>query len=158
MGGGGGDALFWDTCKTQNYNMWGEGRICRQVLKMCEERLLAFSYRFVCPHGTTRFRLDWFLWKLVFEFISVITQLDAQNFCFTISSFHAPTCFEHMCILCIKLVKYCDTYTEMHGQKNVKKLVFEYIFFPKNCLESSRFVKIWYIWRVLYMETFAQLW
>ena len=30
-------------------------------------------------------------------FISVINQLDAQNFCFTISLFHAPTCFEHMC-------------------------------------------------------------
>jgi len=31
------------------------------------------------------------------EFISVIKQLDAQDFCFTISLFHASTCFEHMC-------------------------------------------------------------
>ena len=30
-------------------------------------------------------------------FISVINQLDAQHFCFTISLFHACTCFEHMC-------------------------------------------------------------
>jgi len=30
-------------------------------------------------------------------FISVINQHDAQNFCFTISLFHASTCFEHMC-------------------------------------------------------------
>ena len=30
-------------------------------------------------------------------FISVINQLDAQNFCFTISLLHASTCFEHMC-------------------------------------------------------------
>jgi len=30
-------------------------------------------------------------------FISVINQLDAQSFCFTISLFHASTCFEHMC-------------------------------------------------------------
>ena len=29
-------------------------------------------------------------------FISVINQLDALNFCFTISLFHASTCFEHM--------------------------------------------------------------
>ena len=29
-------------------------------------------------------------------FISVINQLDAQNFCFTISFFLASTCFEHM--------------------------------------------------------------
>ena len=31
------------------------------------------------------------------KFISVFNQLDAQNFCFTISLFHASTCFEHMC-------------------------------------------------------------
>ena len=30
-------------------------------------------------------------------FVSVINQLDAQNFCFTISLFHASTCFERMC-------------------------------------------------------------
>jgi len=30
-------------------------------------------------------------------FVSVINQLDAQYFCFTISLFHASTCFEHMC-------------------------------------------------------------
>jgi len=30
-------------------------------------------------------------------FISVINQLDAQKFRFTISLFHASTCFEHMC-------------------------------------------------------------
>ena len=30
-------------------------------------------------------------------FISVINQLDAQKFCFTISLFHASTCFEHLC-------------------------------------------------------------
>jgi len=30
-------------------------------------------------------------------FISVINQLDAQNFCFTISLFHVSTCLEHMC-------------------------------------------------------------
>jgi len=30
-------------------------------------------------------------------FISVISQLDAQNFCFTMSLIYASTCFEHMC-------------------------------------------------------------
>ena len=29
-------------------------------------------------------------------FISVINQLDAQHSCFTISLFHASTCFEHI--------------------------------------------------------------
>jgi len=35
----------------------------------------------------------------MFTSISVINQLDAQNFCFTVSLFHASTCFddEHMC-------------------------------------------------------------
>ena len=32
-------------------------------------------------------------------FVSVINQLDAQNFCFTLSLFHDSTCFEHMCSL-----------------------------------------------------------
>jgi len=30
-------------------------------------------------------------------FFSVINQLDAKLFCFTITLFHASTCFEHMC-------------------------------------------------------------
>jgi len=30
-------------------------------------------------------------------FISLIIQLDAQNFCFTLSFFQSSTCFEHMC-------------------------------------------------------------
>jgi len=33
-------------------------------------------------------------------FISVINQLDAQNFFFTISLFHASTCFEHVLETC----------------------------------------------------------
>jgi len=67
-------------------------------------------------------------------FISVINQMDAQNFCFTISLFHASTCFEHICsssggqncithhhtYRCDDLVNYWDEYTAMHGQQNVK--------------------------------------
>ena len=34
----------------------------------------------------------------------IINQLDAQNFCFTISLFHASTCFEH-CVLIIRRSK-----------------------------------------------------
>jgi len=30
-------------------------------------------------------------------FISVMNQLDAQNFCFAISLFNASTCFKHLC-------------------------------------------------------------
>ena len=34
--------------------------------------------------------------KYARTFIAVINQFDAQKFCFTISLFHASTCFEHM--------------------------------------------------------------
>ena len=37
----------------------------------------------------------------ILVFISVINQLDAQNLYFTISLFHASTCFEHVLELCI---------------------------------------------------------
>ena len=46
-------------------------------------------------HVTSDF--DVFLTVNLSIFISVINQLDAQNFCFAISLFHASTCFEHMC-------------------------------------------------------------
>ena len=43
----------------------------------------------------------WWCFNVILPFcwpcISVINQIDAQNFCFTISLFHASTCFEHMC-------------------------------------------------------------
>ena len=35
--------------------------------------------------------------KHIYEFISAINQLDAQNVCFMISFFLASRCFEHMC-------------------------------------------------------------
>jgi len=81
-------------------------------------------------------------------FISVINQLDAQKFLFYRLWYHQtyrcdntrgcvmqfwPPDDEHICskhveawnktyceILCIKLVKNWDKYTEMHGQRNVK--------------------------------------
>ena len=37
------------------------------------------------------------LTHITFLFVSVINQLDTQNFCFTVSLFRASTCFEHMC-------------------------------------------------------------
>jgi len=35
--------------------------------------------------------------EIYWLFISVINQLDVQNFCFTMSLFHASTSFEHIC-------------------------------------------------------------
>ena len=48
-------------------------------------------------------------------FISVINQLDVQNFCFTISLFHASTWIEHMCsssgdLNCLHSLWYHRTY------------------------------------------------
>ena len=44
-------------------------------------------------HNCTFF--DVFLTVHLSIFISVINQLDVQNLCFTVSLFHASTCFEH---------------------------------------------------------------
>ena len=61
-----------------------------------ETMVAMLEYRKVCamrvPRMLTREHKEHCL-----QFISVINQLDAQNFCFTISLFHASTCFEHMC-------------------------------------------------------------
>ena len=70
----------------------------RKVSEVCKEMktLRFWIFCFQPHHGTyvcalTKFPTHFGL------FISVINQLDAQNCCFTISSFHAFTCFEHMC-------------------------------------------------------------
>jgi len=52
-------------------------------------------------------------------FISVINQLDAQNFCFTISLFHASTCFEHM-RLDVALRQCAGSRVAPHPQLSVK--------------------------------------
>ena len=45
--------------------------------------------------GQTGSSLDVLLTVHLSIFMLAIKQLDAQNFCFTISLFHASTCFEH---------------------------------------------------------------
>jgi hypothetical protein len=40
----------------------------RALSQNCEKRLLASSYLSVRPNGTTRFPLDGFLWKLIFQY------------------------------------------------------------------------------------------
>ena len=49
------------------------------------------------PRFINRSTFDVLLTVHLSIFISVINQLEAQNFCFTVSLFHASTCFEHMC-------------------------------------------------------------
>ena len=56
-------------------------------MKFCLAQLLSSSC--LC------FYFDVLLTVHLSIFISVINQLDAQNVCFTISLFHASTCFEH---------------------------------------------------------------
>jgi hypothetical protein len=45
-------------------------------------------------------------------FISVINQLDAQNFCFTISLFHASTCFD-LAYYMDKVLKFAEQITDL---------------------------------------------
>jgi len=61
---------------------------------LCQSFLL-----YVASSTPINFFLDVLLTVHLSIFISVINQLDAQHFCFTISLFHAFTCFEHMCSL-----------------------------------------------------------
>ena len=61
--------------------------------------LMQFVYHEV---RTKQLNIIWFDFDVLLTvhlsiFISVINQLDAQNFCFSISLFHVSTCFEHMC-------------------------------------------------------------
>ena len=51
------------------------------------KKVLGSSFKIILHYGILR--------KQVKIFIPVISQLDAQNFCFTITLFHASTCFEH---------------------------------------------------------------
>jgi hypothetical protein len=47
----------------------------------------------------------YFICKLLYMFrvfISVINQLDALHFCFTLSLFHASTCFEHFVLIIMR--------------------------------------------------------
>jgi len=49
------------------------------------------------PFRNIHFDFDVLLTVHLSIFISVINELDAQIFCFTVSLFHASTCFEHTC-------------------------------------------------------------
>ena len=69
----------------------GKGSICPLA------RIFSGSQdRSGCSKNMTNF-FDVLLTVHLSIFISVINQLDAKKFCFTISLFHASTCFEHMC-------------------------------------------------------------
>ena len=74
---------------------------CKKLLLPPPPPLLWLLYRecfyYVLEHDTYGGGFDVLLTVHLSIFISVINQLDAQNFCFTISLFHASTCFEHMC-------------------------------------------------------------
>ena len=50
-----------------------------------------------CPRNRVLLNFDVLLTVYLRIIISLINQLDAYNFCFTIRLFHASTCFEHMC-------------------------------------------------------------
>ena len=116
------------------------------------EHIRVFAHAVVCFYGMV-WREGWKNERQHgVLFISVFNQLDAQNLCYNKFYFMplhvSSTCahhqevkialhslwYHHTCrheiklivkqILCIKLVKYWDKYTEMHGQQNVKKKVF----------------------------------
>ena len=59
-----------------------------------------FTQNTVCLHYKHEWKcFDVSLTVHLSIFILVINQLDAQHFCFTVSLFHASTCFEHRVLL-----------------------------------------------------------
>jgi len=72
-----------------------EGLFCLTILQQTGPA--AASTRLGVVTSNIRGYFDVLLTVHLSIFISVINQLDAQNFCFTISFCHASTCFEHMC-------------------------------------------------------------
>jgi len=76
-------------------------------------------------------------------FISVINQIDTQNFCFTISLFHASTCFEHMCSKHVEAwnkrfvkQKFCTSSWLITEIKNVK--LSQTLYYPTNAQYITR--------------------
>jgi len=65
---------------------WGVGGLYH-IVKIC----------FDVPEDCT-VTFFYFCWPCISVYFSVINQLDARHFCFTISFVHASTCFEHMCL------------------------------------------------------------
>jgi len=65
-------------------------KFCRQTLRNIMKHQISWkSVHWETSHSLRARRLE--------IIISVINQIGAQTFCFTISLFHASTCFEHMC-------------------------------------------------------------
>jgi len=66
------------------------------MYKICtSQNTTTFRQQFMCQRKKHINSVPVLLTVHLSIFISVINQLDAQNFCFTISLFHASTCFEH---------------------------------------------------------------
>jgi len=79
-------------------------------------------------------------------FISVINQLDAQHFYFTISLFHASTCFEHMCSssggkncsLSFESIFHFNTVTYTYSKYAVLTLLFYTFWLASNYTEEEK--------------------
>ena len=87
-----------------HYSLVGHLRILNSVSTLCcnemHKRNVKTRSAFLCTELNKKNIPVWF--------ILVIKHLDAQNFCLTISLFHASRCFEH-CVLIIRRSKLCYT-------------------------------------------------
>ena len=81
-------SAFWPYCFLHN--------ACLRFLPGCSWSEREADILRVCSTEVNTFFFDVLLTVRLSIFISVINQLDAQSFSFTISIFHASTFFEHM--------------------------------------------------------------
>ena len=87
--------LTWIHPKEWIYGGLGAAVVVRSLLVIIYCWTLLICWDLTHRHANLSF--DVLLTVRLSIFVSVINQLDAQNFCFTINLFRASTCFEHMC-------------------------------------------------------------
>ena len=119
-----GTVCVLDASDGSVFKMYAHVMQCSNRIFIFDIPLCYINYNIVVNYHQCRFLYIYNLLTVHLGiFISVINQLDEQNFCFTICLSHASTCFEHMCskhveawnklivkqkFLCIKLVNYWD--------------------------------------------------
>ena len=91
-----------DDGHSSSRNMLMKNKDMIEHINKCAFVGLSYNYRICFNEQTWNIQSSFFDALLAVHlsiFISVINQLDAQNFCFTVSLFHASTCFEHYVLI-----------------------------------------------------------
>ena len=78
--------------------------------------------------------------------ISVINQLDVQNFCFTIILFHASTCFEHYALIIRRSRLHYTAFCYRHAGTSERSKITKIRFYKYEQNSSKIYVWIFRVW------------